>query len=317
MKIIVPEFVLESLKEETCTLVQECDFVTVGRGGALSGDIADAEVLMLSWRMPPDSLEAILQLPTLRWIHSVSAGVDHALESVRQRPDVLLTNAGGVYDIPIAETVLAYILMVAKRMPELLAQQREKHWKLLPLREVAGLTVGIVGLGSIGTEIARRCQALGMRVLATRRRPELGAPHVDRLLASERLPELLAAADFVVIAVPLTPETTGLIGATELHAMKPEAWLINIARGLVVNETALIQALMEGWIAGAALDVFAQEPLPPESPLWTLPNVILTPHNSWNTPHLNERQARLFLDNLSRYLRGETLRNVIDRARGY
>ncbi len=317
MKIIVPEFVLDEIQAAACELVQACEFVTVGSQGVLCGEIAGAEVLMLPFEMPPALLDAILALPTLRWVHTVSAGVDHALGSLQQRPDVLFTNARGVFDAPIAETVLAYILMIAKRMPELLAQQREQRWKLLPLREVAGLSVGLIGLGGIGGEIARRCQALGMRVVATRRRPELPAPYVDVLLPTERLAELLGRVDFVVVAVPLTPETTGMIGATELAHIRPEAWFINIARGAVVDEAALIDALTAGRISGAALDVFAEEPLPPESPLWTLPNVILTPHNSWSTPRVNEREAQLFMDNLERYLRGEALRNVVDRTLGY
>jgi len=317
MKIIMPDFVLPSVAEQTCALLETCDFVTINSEGQLSGEIAGAEVFMLPWQLAPEMLQTILALPTLRWVHTMSAGVDHALNALRDQEGLLITNASGVFDIPIAETVLGYMLAIVKRFPEFLTQQQARQWQLLRLRELRGLTVGIVGLGSIGQEIAQRCQALGMRVYATRRHAERGAAHVDVLLSNEALPELLAASDFVVLAVPLTAETTGLIGAAELQQMSADAWLINIARGAVVDEAALIAALQSGEIGGAALDVFATEPLPPDSALWTLPNVIITPHNAWSTPHARDRQAQLFLDNLSRYLENQPLRNVIDLQRGY
>ena len=235
---------------------------------------------------------------------------------LRDHPAVL-TNARGVFDVPIAETVLAYILMIAKRLPELLRQQQAHRWHSLSLREVAGLTLGLIGTGGIGREIACRAHALGMRVLATRRHPERPVPCVEALWPPARISELLAEADFVVLAVPSTPETRGMIGAAQLAAMRRSAWLINVARGAVVDEAALLAALRSGQIAGAALDVFAEEPLPSDSPFWEMPNVILTPHNSWSTPHLRHREAALFLDNLRRYRAGQPLRNVVDKARGY
>jgi len=317
MKIIVPEFVLPALKQETCELVKACDFVTVNREGVFSEDIAGAEILMLPWGLSDETLQTLLSVPTVQWIHSISVGVDHAMNAELQTHPATLTNARGVFDIPIAETVLTYILMVLKRMPDFLAQQRAHQWNKLSLREAGDQTVGLIGAGNIGTEIARRCQALGMRVLATRRHPQQGAAFVDELYSPEELEILLAAADFVIIAVPLTEATRGMVGAAQLHAMKPTAWLVNIARGAVVDEGALIQALREEWIAGAALDVFEQEPLPAESPLWDMSNVILTPHNTWSTPHLQEREAKLFLENLRRYLRDEPLHNIVDKQLGY
>lgn len=317
MKIIVPEFVLPHLETRACTLLETCDFVVLDRHGTPQGDVSGAEVLMLPWQLPTEIRDRLYALPSLKWIHSISAGVEHALDDFLRTAPVVLTNARGVFDLPIAETVLAYILMIVKKMPTFLAQQREHRWKKQALREAHGLTVGIVGLGSIGAEIARLCTALGMRVLAIRRRLEEGAPNVTQLLPPEQLEQLLAQADFVVLALPLTAETRGLIGAAQLRAMRPEAWLINIARGAIVDEAALIQALQNGVIAGAALDVFATEPLPPDSLLWDMPNVIITPHNSWSTPHLEAREATLFLDNLERYVRGEPLRYVVDKALGY
>ncbi len=244
MKIIVPDFMLSYLEADACSRFAACDFVTLTRRGEASAPYADAEVLMLPWGLPEAVQAELLALPHLRWVQTISAGIPPAvLEALRRRPEVLLTNATGVFDIPIAETVLTYILMIVKRMPEMMAQQRAHQWHKLPLRELRGLTVGIVGLGGIGREVAWRCRALGMRVIATRRHPEQGAPDVDALYAPDRLHELLAQADFVVIAVPLTVETHHLIHAERLRAMKPDAWLINIARGAVVDEAALIEAL--------------------------------------------------------------------------
>ena len=323
MKIVIPEFVLGVLASPTCDVVQgretfeACDLVVIDNEGHLDGGIADTEVVMLPWALPEATVARILQVPTLRWVQTVTAGIDHVLRALPADHDLVITNASGVFDVPIAEMVLTYILATAKRLPEFLAQQRAKRWQLLRLREVADLTVGVVGLGSIGSEIAARCQGLGMRVIATRRHPERGAPHVDEVLGADQLPDLLAAADYVVVAAPLTEETRGLIGAAALRRMRSDAWLINIARGAIVDEAALIAALQEGSIAGAALDVFAEEPLPTSSPLWDLPNVIVTPHNSWSTPQLKAREAELFLENLARYVHGQPLRNVVDSSRGY
>jgi phosphoglycerate dehydrogenase-like enzyme len=317
MKIIVPAFIQPTLEEAACALLETCDFVIIGEDGKLSDSPEGAEVLMLPWKLPEATRQRVLSLPSLTWVHSVSAGVEHALDEDLREMDITLTNASGVFDLPIAETVLAYILMIAKRMPEFMVQQRAHTWKKHALREAADLTIGIIGSGSIGTEIARLCKALGMRVIATRRHPERSTPHVDKIFSADALDTLLSEADVAVIAVPLTSETKGMIGAHQLQQMPASAWLINIARGAVVDESALIKALQTGKIAGAALDVFVEEPLPSESPLWEMENVILTPHNSWSTPHVKEREAALFLENLQRYLRGDDLRNVVDKELGY
>jgi len=317
MKIIVPEFMLPYLEARACTLFAACDFIVLDQHGQPQGDPAGAEVLMLPWQLSPEIRQALYSLPSLKWVHTISAGVEQALDETLRTAPITLTNARGVFDLPIAETVITYLLMIVKQMPVFMAQQRAHQWKKQPLRELAGLTVGLIGLGSIGAEIARLCRALGMRVLATRRHPEDGAPNVDQLLPLEQLETLLAQVDFVVLAVPLTGETRGMIGEAQLRALRPGAWLINIARGAIVDEPALIQALQDGQLGGAALDVFAQEPLPPDSPLWDMENVILTPHNSWSTPHMEEREATLFLDNLERYMQGLPLRQMVDKTLGY
>jgi phosphoglycerate dehydrogenase-like enzyme len=317
MKIVVPQFVLDLVESRACEILEACDLVVIDNEGRITGDLQDVEVVMLPWSLSSATVEAVLRPSSIRWVHTVTAGIDHVLAALSPDRNVQITNAAGVFDVPIAETVLTYILLFAKRIPELLAQQHARTWHLLRLQELAGLTVGILGMGGIGTEVAWRCKAFGMQVWALRRHPETGSPFVDEMLGPERLGELLAAAHFVVVALPATPETRGLLGLTQLSAMRQDAVLINVARGAIVDETALIEILSTGGIRGAALDVFAEEPLPETSPLWGLSNVIVTPHNSWSTPHLKRREVDLFLDNLERYVRGESLNNVVDWLRGY
>jgi phosphoglycerate dehydrogenase-like enzyme len=317
MKIVVPQFVLDAMQVRACALLEACDLVVIDNEGQITGDVEGVEIVMLPWALSSVVIEAVLRPASLRWVHTVTAGIDHVLAALPEERDVLITNAAGVFDVPIAETVLAYILLFAKRMPEFLAQQREREWRLLRLQEVAGATVGILGMGGIGTEVARRCKALGMRVMAMRRHPDKGSPFVDEMVGPERLTELLGAAQYVVIALPATRETRGLLGPAELANMRPDGVLINVARGAIVDERALCNVLSAGHIGGAALDVFLEEPLPDTSPLWHLSNVIITPHNSWSTPHLKSREVDLFLDNLGRYLDGEVLINVVDPSREY
>ena len=317
MKLLLPDHLVERLREPVCRIAPDCRVIPLGPDGEVTEPLEGADVLFLRWGLSPEATRRLLaRVPNLRWIHTISAGVDHLLFPELRESDAILTNASGVFNIPIAETVMAYILAVVKRLPEFWAHQREHRWEKLPLRELRGLTVGIVGMGDIGTEVARLCRAFGMRVLGLRRRP---APSdlADEVLPPDRLQDLLARSDFVVIAVPLTAETRGMIGRAELAAMKPDAWLVNISRGAIVDEEALVEALREGRIGGACLDVFAQEPLPPESPLWDMPNVIITPHNSWSSPHIEEREIALFLENLRRYVAGEPLLNVVDKQAGY
>ncbi len=317
MKLLLPDHLTERLRESVCRIAPDCEMIPVGPDGEITGSLEGADVLFLRWGLDPEATRRLLsRIPNLRWVHTISAGVDHLLFPELRDSDAILTNASGVFNVPIAETVMAYILAVVKRLPEFWTLQREHRWEKLPLRELRGLTVGIIGLGDIGTEVARLCRAFGMRVLGLRRRP---APSdvADEVLPPERLHDLLARSDFVVIAVPLTAQTRGMIGRAELAAMKPDAWLINISRGAIVDEEALVEALQAGRIGGACLDVFAQEPLPPESPLWDLPNVIITPHNSWSSPHIEEREIDLFLENLRRYVAGEPLLNVVDKQAGY
>jgi phosphoglycerate dehydrogenase-like enzyme len=203
-------------------------------------------------------------------------------------------------------------------MPRVLADQRRHHWERFALDTLPGKTLGIVGFGHVGRAIARLARGAGLRIVAVRRTSALsGSPDVDVVYPPAGLRTLLHESDYVVLIVPLTPETTGLLGKAELSAMKSGAVLINVGRGQLVDEPALVDALRSGHLGGAALDVFASEPLPASSPLWDLPNVLVTPHSMSTALGENELMVDLFCDNLRRYLAGEVLRNVFDRERGY
>lgn len=257
--------------------------------------------------------------PRVRWLHTVSAGVDHVLTpAVRAKPGLTVTDSGPAFEIAISEFVLAWMLLVARRLPDLMAHQKAHRWQPVEQQELWGQTVGIVGLGPIGRGVAVRAKACGMRTLGLRRH-DTPAPSVDEVLTGETgLARLLDESDYVVLAAALTSETRALLGPAQLARMKPTAWLINIARGGLVDEPALIDTLRSGRIAGACLDVFAHEPLPADSPLWDLPNVYIAPHNSpgW-VPGLRQRQKAIFLDNLHRFTQGESLEGVVDIEKGY
>lgn len=308
--------------------------VTIGFDGHPDGSLDDVEV-MLRGRLPAETFDRILaRAPELRWVHSATAGVERVLTPASRARGLVITNARGVFSRPIAEYVMLMILAVSRRLPQLLELQAERTWQPLESRELRDVTVGIVGLGSIGRAVGALATAFGCRVLATRRRPEagdampsgsdverdepfLGSVMLDRVLPPERLPELLSESDFVVLAAPLTPDTHGLIDADAIAHLKPGAWVINVARGELVEERALSRALREGRIGGAVLDTFLEEPLPPTSPLYDLPNVVLTPHTSWSSTRVLDRSIELFADNLRRYAAGRPLVNVVDPSAGY
>lgn len=296
--------------------------VPISRDGLVHGEgeatLPEAEVL-LRGGIPASVLDHLVsRAPKLRWIHSASAGVDRvATAAVRER-GITVTNARGVFSRPIAEYVAMMLLAIARRLPQLLELQRERTWQPLRGRELAEMTVGIVGYGSIGAELARLLEPFGPRILATRRHADRGVGELNvELLAPDALESLLEASDAVVLALPLTEETAGIIGATQLGAMRETAWLINVARGRLIDELALRRALEGGTIAGAVLDVFNEEPLPPDSPLYATPNLVVTPHTSWSSDRVAQRGLALFIANLRHYLAGEPLDNVVDLEAGY
>ncbi len=258
----------------------------------------------------------------LRWLQQWGAGADWLLRYPEAAGlDFTLTNASGVHPIPISEHILAFLLAFARRIHRAVRAQERRQW--IPhdqqegVFELAGKTLVLVGVGAIGGRTAEVSAALRMRVWGVRRNPTVNAPGVEAMFGPDQLLDLLPEADFVVLTVPLTRETRGMIGERELHAMKPTAYIVNIGRGGTIREDALIQALREGWIAGAGLDVFEVEPLPDDSPLWRMDNVIITSHYAGLTPHYHERAMAIFLDNLRRYRAGEPLRNVVDKGVGY
>jgi phosphoglycerate dehydrogenase-like enzyme len=305
--------------------------VTLSVEGLADGPLDDVEVLLRGWLSAEAFDRLLARAPRLAWVHSASAGVERALTPTARERGIVITNARGVFSRPIAEYVLMMILAISRRLPQLLELQRERTWQPLEGSELRDLTIGIVGLGSIGRAVAALASAFGCRVVAIRRRTEAGsaapsgdgdddtprAVALDRVLGPEGLPQLLAESDFVVLAAPLTPETEGMIDDAALRAMKRGSWLINVARGRLIDERALLRALAEGSIGGAVLDTFAEEPLPPDSPFYDLPNAIITPHTSWSSGRVLDRSVGLFCDNLRRFAAGEPLLNVIDPNAGY
>jgi len=288
----------------------------------LEAALPEAEVFSVFW--PPADLRQ--KAKKLKWLHLWSAGVDHVAATGILDSPLIVTTSSGIHAVPIAEYVFGSMLMFSHRFHQAMRQQMAVEWKRYSQGELRDKTLGIVGYGHIGREIGRLARALGMRVVAISRSgvmhkgpgAEAGEPEDPALFwGQERLIDLLKVSDFVVLAVPLTGETEGLIGEAELRAMKPTAYLVNISRGKVVDESALIRALKEGWISGAGLDVFQVEPLPRESELWGLPNAILTPHIAGTSDPYDRRATELFCENLRRYLGGLPLLNVVDKARGY
>ncbi len=293
-----------------------------------------AEVLY-TWNVIPRPENA----PQLRWVHVNSAGVDHLIgQPLFEQSSVPLTNSSGIHTTNIAEYAFMMLLAFGHRMPAMQRYQREGAWatgeqrhEFLP-QELRGSTLGIVGYGSIGREIARIAATFGMEVLAVKRNvrqpietgsyvlPGTGDPegrYFHRLYPPEALVSMVRECDFVVVTVPLTESTRGMVNANVINAMKPTAFLVNVGRGGVVDEDALLAALTENRLAGYASDVFASEPLAEDSPFWTLPNVIISPHISGTTHDYNHKAVVLFTENLSRYVARKDLLNVVDRARGY
>jgi len=315
MKLILP---VEFVADVEPHLPPDVTVVHVDSDGNLDGDATDAEIYFNYFLLKPSTLHKVLAAaPALRWHHAPHAGVNHVLTPTYLERDIILTNGAGVFAIPIAEFVMTFMLSHAKQLRDLYSLQAGHQWKRgFQIQELLDATLLIIGAGGIGQEIATRAKAFGMRVFGSRRHPE-PLPNFDRVVGADEWQSLLGEADYVVIATPLTPETKGMIDADALRLMLPHAYLINIARGAVVDESALLTALREGWIAGAGLDTFITEPLPPESPFWSLPNVFITPHCSGHAPKVKQRTLLLFFDNLARYREGKPLRNVVDKKAGY
>ncbi len=313
---VMPDWVVDQLRAD----FPAHQFVYISDYALIDREIPDAEVF-IGWTMRPEQLAAARQL---RWVHSPAAAVHTLIFPELVAGNVVLTNAREVHGPVVAEHVIALIFALAKRIPDCVNLQRQHSWGQqalwspgTPPREVAGDTLGLVGLGSIGREVARRAAALGMRVVATREHASKPAENVSAVYSPAELPKLLAESDYVVVAAPTNAATHKLINAATLAQMKPTACLINVARGALVDEVALAGALRSRRIAGAALDVFDEEPLPASSELWDLPNLLITPHSAGITEKLWERHYQLIKQNLHRYLAGEPLLQVVNKQKGY
>jgi D-2-hydroxyacid dehydrogenase (NADP+) len=279
-------------------------------------EIEDADI-MICWRILP---ELFAKAKKLRWIQFGSAGIDHTLFPELLQSDVILTNLSGIHQTPVAEHVFGCILAFSRGIHTALRQQISHEWNRRPFAEscfeLAGKTVGIIGYGRIGQEIGRIAKCFGMRVIGSKR-TAANAEYADEIVTQSDLPKLIKESDFLILVLPLTGDTTALLGEKELHSMKPGAYLINVARGQMVDYEALAKLLRKGRIAGVALDVFSPEPLPPDSELWDIPNCIITPHTAGMTSAYSDRAFAIFKENLNRFETGEGMINVFDRKRGY
>ena len=295
-------------------------FVQLPNDRKLDREITDANVF-IGWSLRPEFLSAATKL---KWIHSPAAAVNQLLSPELLQSEIVVTNSTGVHGPVVAEHALALILALAKRLPQALRYQTRKKWSQDQLwserprpREVDGATVVVIGMGGIGREFTPRAKALGMKVLAVRENPDKGASGADQVYGTADLDRVLPEADYVLLCAPLTAATGGIINKTRLKKMKKDAYLVNVSRGPLIDQTALLDALRRHRIAGAALDVFCQEPLPRSSEFWALDNVLITPHTAAVTERLWERHLHFIVENLKRFLAGQPLLNQVDKARGY
>src|ERR1041385_363048 len=282
--------------------------------------LRDADV-MIGWSLSPEQLRAA---KSLRWIYSITAAVDQFLYPELVSTDIALTNAGSVHGPVVAEHAIAMLLALAKRLPSAVRYQDRRRWAMEAIwneqprpREIRGATLVVVGLGSIGREVASMAAGLKMHVIGVREHPERGAAGAHEVMGYDALDSAIARADFAVLAAPLTERTRHLIDARRLQLFKPTAFLINVSRGSLLGEAALVKALRDRRLAGAALDVFEQEPLSRWSPLWKMPQVLITPHTAFLTENVWQRHYDVFAANLKRFLEGQPLKHVIGKQCAY
>ncbi len=311
-----PAWFAERLRAEFpgLVVVQLADYQDLER------EITDAEIALARELKP----KQVLAARKLRWIYSPAAAVHALMIPEIVKSDIVITNASAVHGPVVAEQAMAMIMAIARRFDIALKAQTRHQWmqeeswiSVPPPRDIAGSTLIVVGLGKIGTPLVRHTKALGMRVIAVREHPERGAEGADAVYGTGDLTRILPEADFVLLCTPVTPETQGAFGREQFAAMKPDAYILNVGRGALIDEPALINALRGHRIGGAALDVTTEEPLPAESPLWDLDNCMITPHTAGISPKLWERQYIYFKQNLQRFLKGEPLHGQVDKAKGY
>lgn len=283
-------------------------------------EISDAEALV-GWQLRPEQFMAARQL---RWIHATTAAVHQLMFPELVTSKVRVTNSTEIHGPVVAEHAIALVLALAKGLSAAVKFQAEQHWgqrdmwrSAMRPREIAGATLGVIGLGAIGRECVRLAKALGMRVIAIREHPERGSEGADRVLGPSQLSALLSDAEYVLVAAPLTPRTKALFGEQSFSKMRKDACFLNVSRGALVDEAALAHVLQSSRIRAAALDVFEVEPLPPESPLWRLENLLITPHTAALTDKLWERHYLRIAENLRRYAEGKPLLGEVDKRKGY
>lgn len=294
--------------------------VTIGESLSQLGAAVKSADAFLFWEASAESFrEALAACEKVKWVHSKSAGVENILFPELVERDIILTNSQGVYARSLAEFALTGMLYFAKDLPRMLRNQKSEHWEQYDVEELNGRTLGIFGFGGIGQQTARRAKAMGMRVIAIRRSKDRqsGVEFADELLSPEDKRRLIEESDYFLVSAPLTSETVGAIGRKEISYLKPSAVFLNLGRGPIVDESALIEALQQKKIRGAVLDVFETEPLPQGNPLWQLSNVLVSPHTADHTATWKDESMEFFLGNVARYLAGEPLANRCDKRAGY
>lgn len=298
--------IIDSLKEALITVVSHND---------VTEEMLSKAEIIFGW----PRLDELKKAKNLRWLNLPSAGADNYTDvNAYVNKDIILTNSSGVYGLPIAEHVFAMILSFNRNLQEYAYLKEKKSWEMiLNTKDFYGSTVGIIGFGDIGKEIAIRAKAFGARVLVVKRKPSQVPEYVDELYITEEIDQVLKQSDYIVLTLPATKNTKGIISRDRINIMKPGAYLVNIGRGELIDQEALIEALRENKIGGAGLDVMTPEPLPADSPLWELPNVIITQHSSGLSVGNDTRRVKLFADNLKRYVNNEKLVNIVDFTEGY
>ncbi len=326
--VALPATIHPSFLDAVHQVSPRIDVVIVANDRPLPDGIERASVFFRSYALERDVVDAVLERARgLQWMHVPAAGVDVALTPDVMSANFAITNVTDVYDVPVAELSLAVMLAAAKRLPTYWNAQREARWhraaswdeveqeQTIP-ELLRGKTAALLGFGGTGGTLAGMLRPLGMRIIGFRREPRPDS-RADAMYGPGQLHEVLSQGDFVVLTLPLTRATERIIGEAEFASMKPTAWLVNVGRGGLVDDDAMIAALEAGRIAGACLDVFSREPLPSDSPYYRLPNVILTPHIAGAFPDLNDRDREVFVAELRHFVAGDPLQSTIDRARGY
>jgi phosphoglycerate dehydrogenase-like enzyme len=310
LRVALPEKDVSNLQNE----FPGCEFTTTTDDGVRPAQLQRIDGVFTEEALPDSLVE---RMPNLQWLHVTRGGVSAYLTpAVKARP-IQVTGSKGIHGTVFSEFALACILSLVKKLPECIEAQKERKWQRLVPVEIEGKTLGIMGLGTAGSELARKAKALGMRVIATKRTAAPKPDYVDELGTPDFLPRLLAESDFVVLLLASVPLTFNIIGENELRLMKRSAYLINLTGGRVIEEALLVRALKQGWIAGAALDAFARQPLPEDSELWNLSNVIITPRIAGIPSQKWPAMLPIFIDNLKRFVAGQPLRNVVDKELGY